>query len=368
VPPSQLGAGHGPAVKDSRAPLARISGPRDGKTYRRGPRLLRGIASDAESGVAQVKLAFRRHVHGRCRWWSGRRERFVGSNCHKKFFFAIGEDARWSYLLPRALPAGRYVLDVKAFDRAQNRDERFERGRNRVVFYVRPPRRRAAASTRAPAVRVMVSGRSFDYTQLERPHSVTVRTARRSCKVAAATPLAALVSLLRDAHRHFRLRDYGHCSRDNPASSAQLFVTQVGRDRNRGNDGWFYKIDDRAGTAGAGDPFGQRLRAGDRVLWFYCRFDTRVRSCQRSLQALVTTRRVMAGASLRARVRSFDNDGHARPEPGVTVTLAGASAVSDTVGAANLTAPRAGRFFLEATKPRTTPAFPVPLTIIGPSG
>jgi hypothetical protein len=41
-------------VKDSVAPRARIVGPRDGARYRRGPRLLRGTASD-DVGVTQVK-------------------------------------------------------------------------------------------------------------------------------------------------------------------------------------------------------------------------------------------------------------------------------------------------------------------------
>jgi hypothetical protein len=139
VPPQTLGAPGAASpqqVRDTKAPTARITGLRDGGRYRRGPRVLRGVASD-DSGVSVVKLALRRHVKGRpCQWWSGRRERFVGTSCHKKFFFAIGDDANWSYLLPRRLGPGRYVLDVKAFDRARNRDEQFVRGRNRVVFEV----------------------------------------------------------------------------------------------------------------------------------------------------------------------------------------------------------------------------------------
>jgi hypothetical protein len=127
----------GGEARDSTAPQARISSPRDGARYRRGPRLLRGTASDDATGVSAVKLALRRHVRGHnCRWWSGRRERFVGSHCRKVFFFAIGNDSSWSYLLPRALPRGRYVLEVKAFDRVRNRDEHFVRGQNRIVFEV----------------------------------------------------------------------------------------------------------------------------------------------------------------------------------------------------------------------------------------
>jgi hypothetical protein len=140
VPTTQLGqqaAGGQGGARDSKAPLARISGPRDGARYTRGLRVLRGTASDDQTGVSVVKLALRRHAPGSsCRWWSGRRERFVGSNCRKVFFFGIGSDASWSYLLPRRLPPGRYVLDVKAFDRVRNRDEHFLRGQNRVVFHV----------------------------------------------------------------------------------------------------------------------------------------------------------------------------------------------------------------------------------------
>jgi hypothetical protein len=139
VPPATLGSpanGSSQQAHDTQAPSARITSLRDGARYRRGPRVLRGVASD-DSGVSVVKLALRRHVKGMpCQWWSGRRERFVGTSCRKKFFFAIGDDASWSYLLPRRLGPGRYVLDVKAFDRARNRDEQFVRGRNRVVFEV----------------------------------------------------------------------------------------------------------------------------------------------------------------------------------------------------------------------------------------
>lgn len=140
--PATLGSPAAPATgargaRDAKAPLARITAPRDGVSYPRGPRLLQGKATDDGTGVSVVKLALRRHVRGRnCRWWSGRRERFVGTHCRKVFFFAIGSDARWSYLLPRPLAAGRYVLDVKAFDRVRNRDEHFVRGANRVVFQV----------------------------------------------------------------------------------------------------------------------------------------------------------------------------------------------------------------------------------------
>jgi hypothetical protein len=139
-------------VKDSVAPRARITRPRDGRRYRRGPRLLSGTATD-EVGVTKVKLALRRHVRGKpCRWWSATSDRFAGRGCRTKVFFGIDAAGKWSYLLPRRLPPGRYVLDVKAFDRARNRDERFVRGANRVVFHVgRRHRASASARRRKPA-------------------------------------------------------------------------------------------------------------------------------------------------------------------------------------------------------------------------
>jgi hypothetical protein len=137
VPASQLGsAGSNRAADDTRAASARISGPRNGARYRRGPRLLRGTASDDASGVRVVKLSLRRRVHGRCSWWSGRSERFVAGACGKARDFEAGDGPRWSYLLPRPLPRGGYVLEAKAFDQAGNTAGRSASGRNRVAFEV----------------------------------------------------------------------------------------------------------------------------------------------------------------------------------------------------------------------------------------
>ena len=73
------------------------------------------------------------------------------------------------------------------------------------------------------------------------------------------------------------------------ATAAGLLVTGIGPDRNRGQRGWVYKVGRRAATAGAGDlggPFGRgRLRAGQRVTWFYC---VRAGDCQRTLEVRAT--------------------------------------------------------------------------------
>jgi hypothetical protein len=63
-------------------------------------------------------------------------ERFRGTRCGRGPYFAIGDRADWSYLLPRALERGRYVLDAVAIDGAGNRTP-LARGTSRVVFTVR---------------------------------------------------------------------------------------------------------------------------------------------------------------------------------------------------------------------------------------
>jgi hypothetical protein len=351
VPPARV-------IKDSVAPRARISGPRDGRHYRRGPRLLSGTATD-NVGVTKVKLSLRRHVRGRpCHWWSGTAERFSGRGCARKVFFAIDAGGKWSYLLPRRLAPGRYVLDVKAFDRVRNHDERFARGANRVVFYVDKKRRaraRSSATRSAPKVHVLLSTRSAPYERATRARSVSVRVGGRSCRAAAGTPLAAVIPILKERGLSYRLHDYGRCARSTGAASGQLFVKRIGADANSGNDGWFYKVNDRAPEVGAGDP-SAKLRRGDRLLWFFCVFDERSRSCQRSLRVLPDPD-AKAGQSLRVRVRAYDNAGHSAPVRGATVTLGATSAASDADGVARLVPAGAGRLVLVATKPGLVRSF-----------
>jgi hypothetical protein len=88
------------------------------------------------SGVRTVLLRLRRHLGHRCWYFSGSRGRFVRSRCGRKAEFAVPAQARVSYLLPRRLGRGFYVLGAVAVDGAGNR-EPLARGRNRVVFYVR---------------------------------------------------------------------------------------------------------------------------------------------------------------------------------------------------------------------------------------
>ena len=85
-----------------------------------------------------------------------------------------------------------------------------------------------------------------------------------------ATPLAGLAN---SRVATLRLRDFAACSKRS-SDAGGLFVSGIGSDRNRGSDGWVYKVGNLLGTAGAADPSGSfgrgRLRAGARVTWFWC--------------------------------------------------------------------------------------------------
>jgi hypothetical protein len=127
-----------PAGPDTVAPTGKILGIRSGQHFKRkrAPRTLRGTVSADPSGLRVVKLSLTRSSRGRCQLYSPTKERFRNSRCGRRVNFSIGDRQDWSYLLPRRLGKGRYVLDVIAVDKAGNRD-RLARGRSRVVFFVR---------------------------------------------------------------------------------------------------------------------------------------------------------------------------------------------------------------------------------------
>ncbi len=108
-------------TKDIVKPLITLGGPRDGASYKRGPRELKGTASDDKS-LFQVYFRLRRHSHGGCSWYSAKSARFTRSkpHCDSARYQRVGTKASWSYLLPASLPAGKYVLDEKALDSSFN--------------------------------------------------------------------------------------------------------------------------------------------------------------------------------------------------------------------------------------------------------
>jgi hypothetical protein len=160
----------------------------------------------------------------------------------------------------------------------------------------------------------------------------TARVGGRRCAVAAATPLAAL---LRADPGPIAYHDYGSCSR-RPADSAGLFVKALRGERNRGKDGWVYKVGRKLATAGAADPSGPfgsgRLRGGDDVVWFYCR-QRDSGSCQRTLEIATA----VDGRRLTVTVTGYDDAGEGARIAGATVRGGGERATTDSDGRATLT-------------------------------
>ncbi len=141
--PSGQAPGPGPSIvtaPDTKAASGRIGSIKDGRRFARGrgPRTLAGTV-DPEA-IKDVRVRLSRTKGRRCSYYDGTRERFVATRrCGVKNArtFSVGANATFSYLLPAALPPGRYVLDVVVLDRAGNQTKAYLRGRNRVVFLVR---------------------------------------------------------------------------------------------------------------------------------------------------------------------------------------------------------------------------------------
>jgi hypothetical protein len=175
----------------------------------------------------------------------------------------------------------------------------------------------------------------------------TVKVGGRTCAVAAATPLAALV---RSGIGPLSLRDYGSCSK-RPADGGSLFVAAIGPDRNLGSDGWVYKAGNVLGTAGAADPAGPlgrgRLRAGARVTWFWCHVTTANGGCPHTLAVAA----VPAGAGMLAvHVRHYDDHGKAGTAASAVVHAGSRTAAAGLDGVAHFALP-AGRHRVWAEQP-----------------
>jgi hypothetical protein len=128
------GGGEYALLTDTKAPRSRVLRIRNGATLSKGPRFLRARVSEA-GVLRQVFIGLTRKVGKSCSAFSDARSRFVKSKCRRRPSFGIVSGKRVSYLLPERLGPGRYIFDVRAVDRAGNR-ERLARGRNRVVFRV----------------------------------------------------------------------------------------------------------------------------------------------------------------------------------------------------------------------------------------
>lgn len=201
------------------------------------------------------------------------------------------------------------------------------------------------AAAAAPVVEQMVVFRDGDaVTRTVAAKQVRVRVGGRRCTAGEGTALAALV---RSRVGRLGLRDFGSCS-TRARDSAGLFVSSIKGERNRGQDGWVYKVGNRSASAGAADPSGAfgrgRLRRGQRVTWFFCRL--RDGGCQRTL-ALVEARPEPGTVSVT--VRGYDDEGRGVPVEGATVSAGSVTAVSDADGRATLALP-SGRHRLVAER------------------
>jgi hypothetical protein len=201
-----------------------------------------------------------------------------------------------------------------------------------------------ASRAAAPKIRQLVvfrDGSAVSKTVSTR--AALVRVAGRRCTAGDGTALAGLV---RSRPGRIRLRDFGACS-TRPRDGGGLFVQAIRGNRNRGQNGWVYKVGRRAATAGAADPAGPlgrgRLRAGQRVTWFYCRL--RDGGCQRTLEL---SWRAEPG-TLVATVRGYDDQARGVAVEGATVRAGGVSAPTDAAGVARLQLP-AGRYRAVAEK------------------
>ncbi len=178
-----------------------------------------------------------------------------------------------------------------------------------------------------------------------------VKVGRHGCAAGEGTALAALV---RSRIGKLKLRDFGSCS-TRPRDGAGLFVEAIRNDRNRGQNGWVYKVGRRAASAGAADPSGPfgrgRLRRGQRVTWFYCRM--KAGGCQRTLEV----RAVPEPGGVTVTVRGYDDEGRGIPVEGATVASESASAVTAANGSARLSLP-AGRHTVVAGKDGLVRSFP----------
>jgi len=108
----------------------------NGRHYKRGsaPRVLAGRVS-SHSSVTSVSLTLRRSYRKGCWTYDGVRARFAKGHCRRPKPFKVSSSGAFSYLLPSALPPGRYVLDVTGSDTAGNTIA-LARGTSRVVFHV----------------------------------------------------------------------------------------------------------------------------------------------------------------------------------------------------------------------------------------
>ncbi|HEX3692765.1 MAG TPA: hypothetical protein VHU13_05420 [Solirubrobacteraceae bacterium] len=143
---SKISPGNTPIPKGAPTPIANqpietvtVGGAGNGHHYRRhaGPRILTGaVTVPVGATLRQVRISLLRRHAEHCQVFSNVRGRFVRARCGSASFFSVGATESFSYLLPGALPSGRYVYEVEAVDAAGHVTKPVL-GTSKVVFYVR---------------------------------------------------------------------------------------------------------------------------------------------------------------------------------------------------------------------------------------
>ncbi|HEY5287048.1 MAG TPA: hypothetical protein VIJ50_08085 [Solirubrobacteraceae bacterium] len=117
--------------------VAIAKGVSNGRHYSRhgAPRILRGLVDPGNDTLRGVRISLQRRNGKHCMVFSGTKEAFVRARCGATRFFSVGAAESFNYLLPAALPPGRYVYDVEAINGA-GKPTKLVPGVSHVVFYV----------------------------------------------------------------------------------------------------------------------------------------------------------------------------------------------------------------------------------------
>ena len=166
--------------------------------YARGgaPRVLAWDDQLAHTAVTSVSLELRRSHHGHCSTYDAVRGRArPRARCGTGRSFQVASGASFSYLLPFALPAGRYVLDIFAADGAGNTTAlRPRQLADRVLCPLAAPLRSLSRRSVSPHHRPRSPARPRRSPAARRPargRARARRAPRRSCRAWSSASVAA---------------------------------------------------------------------------------------------------------------------------------------------------------------------------------
>jgi len=106
------------ACADQSAPASAFT--RRAARRARRTRLLRGTATDLGCGLDRVEISVLRRHGKRCRPLTARGRLARRTSCTRLTWLPVRGASRWSFRLPKRLPAGAYRIRTRAFDFAGN--------------------------------------------------------------------------------------------------------------------------------------------------------------------------------------------------------------------------------------------------------